>query len=102
MLAANGNMVFIHFKADVLNIIFRNQFDISNLEQKIKHPDALYGLSLCDKKGEGIARNHFAAVDCFHQAAELGHDDAETFYGRCSLKGRGVPKNAEEGVVFLT
>jgi hypothetical protein len=41
-----------------------------------EHAEARYWLGECHRKGEGVEQNLVLAVQCYGQAAALGHEDA--------------------------
>ncbi len=64
--------------------------------------DALYALGLMYETGQAGAKDLSRAFDLYHQAAAAGpQSDAEYAIGRMLLRGRGVPRNANESVNWL-
>ena len=65
-------------------------------------PDALYALGLMYETGQAGSKDLGKAFDYYHQAAAAGvQSDAEFAIGRMLLRGRGVPRDAKESVVWL-
>jgi len=67
-----------------------------------KSADALYALGLMYETGQAGSKDLGRAFDYYHQAAAAGtQPDAEFAIGRMLLRGRGVPRDAKESVVWL-
>jgi TPR repeat protein len=67
-----------------------------------KSADALYALGLMYETGQAGDKDLGKAFDYYHQAAAAGvQSDAEFAIGRMLLRGRGVPRDAKESIVWL-
>jgi len=67
-----------------------------------KNADALYALGLMFETGQAGEKDLTKAFDYYRQAAAAGpQPDAEYAVGRMLLRGRGVPRNARESIVWL-
>ncbi len=60
--------------------------------------EALFTLSQCYLRGEGVETNLDEAVQWLHKAAERGHARAQSSLGVCYLYGEGEIKNEAEAV----
>jgi len=66
------------------------------------NPDGLYALGLMYETGQAGAKDLARAFELYHKAAAAGtQSDAEYAIGRMLLRGRGVPRNANESVTWL-
>src|SRR5579859_1726866 len=65
-------------------------------------PDGLYALGLMYETGQAGAKDLSKAFELYHKAAAAGpQSDAEYAIGRMLLRGRGVPRDAKESVIWL-
>jgi TPR repeat protein len=64
--------------------------------------DAIYALGLLYETGKAGQKDLTQAMNLYRKAAEAGSQpDAEYAVGRMILRGRGVPRDAPEGVKWL-
>jgi TPR repeat protein len=64
--------------------------------------DAFYALGLMYETGQAGEKDLARAFDLYHKAVAAGpQSDAEYAIGRMLLRGRGVPRDAKESVVWL-
>jgi hypothetical protein len=65
-------------------------------------PDGFYALGLMYETGQAGEKDLAKAFDLYHKAAAAGPEsDAEYAIGRMLLRGRGVPRDPKESVVWL-
>jgi hypothetical protein len=67
-----------------------------------KSAEALYALGLMFETGQADTKDLGKAFDYYQQAAAIGpQPDAEYAIGRMLLRGRGVPRDAKQSVLWL-
>lgn len=64
-------------------------------------PETLYKLGAAYWAGDGVPKNPVRARNLLHQAAEMGHALAQTWYGRALINGVGGERDAPEGFRWL-
>lgn len=89
----------IEFKLGLQNID-ANQLEVAVSHFKLasthRHPGATFNLGLCYETGAGVDRDEEMAMECYREAAALGHKAAMYNIGVFHARGRGgLEKNRD-------
>lgn len=89
----------IEFKLGLQNID-ANQLEVAVSHFKLasthRHPGATFNLGLCYETGAGVDRDEEMAMECYREAAALGHKSAMYNIGVFHARGRGgLEKNRD-------
>ncbi len=70
-------------------------------ESRVENPEAEYCLGLMYARGQGIAKDHAAALSWFLKAYDRGYMRAGYFIGRMYLSGLGTEKDVPKAVKYF-
>ena len=70
-------------------------------ESKTDNPEAEYCLGLMYARGQGISKDHAAALNWFLKAYDHGYTRSGYFIGRMYLSGLGTEKDVQKAIRYL-